>query len=196
MLAFVWKRLFKMAGWKTVGRLPSDVKKYIIVAAPHTSNWDFFYARATAYILDIKVNYLIKSDWLVFPLSIFFKITGAIGVKRKKGKKGLVDKLVEKINKVDELAIIVAPEGTRKAVNRWKTGFYHLAVQAELPIALAYLDYAKKEAGIGAIIYPSGNYYGDMFKIREFYKSITPKFPENYRINILPEFEFDKILDI
>ncbi len=196
MLAYIWKKLFKMAGWKTGQALPEDVRKYIVVAAPHTSNWDFFYARATAYIFNIKANYLIKSDWLVFPLGIFFKITGAIGVERKKGRKGLVNRLVERINEVDELALIVAPEGTRKAVDKWKTGFYQLALKAELPIALAYLDYKKKEAGIGAIIYPSGNYYGDMYKIQEFYKTVTPKIPKNYRATILPELEFDKMLDI
>ncbi|NLJ72551.1 MAG: acyltransferase [Syntrophomonadaceae bacterium] len=196
MLAYIWKKLFNMSGWKTGGSMPEDIKKCIVVAAPHTSNWDFFYARATAYIFNIKVNYLIKSDWLVFPLSYFFRKTGAIAVERKKNTKGLVDKLVEKINQVDELAIIVAPEGTRKAVERWKTGFYQLALQANLPIALSYLDYAKKEAGIGLIIYPSGNYYGDLYKMQEFYNTITPKFPKNYNINILPEFEFDKQLDI
>lgn len=189
MLAFAWKNLFKMAGWKTTEGIPKDIKKCIVVAAPHTSNWDFFYARAAAYIFNIKVNYLIKSDWLVFPIGWFFKMTGAIGVERKKGTKGLVEKLVEKINDVEELSIIVAPEGTRKAVEKWKTGFYQLALQANLPIALAYLDYAKKEAGIGTIIYPSGNFHGDMYKIQGFYRTVTPRFPKKYTVNILPELD-------
>lgn len=192
-MAFIWKLLFKLAGWKVEGGLPEEVKKCIVVAAPHTSNWDFFYARAAAYIFNIKVNYLIKNDWMVFPLSIFFKITGGIGVERKKTN-GLVDDLVKKITAADELAIIVAPEGTRKLVKKWKTGFYHLAVQAKLPIALAYLDYSKKEAGIGPIIYPTGDYHQDMLQIQEFYSTITPKNPETYKVNIIQEIEIAKKL--
>lgn len=188
-MAFIWKLLFKLAGWKVEGGIPEEARKCIVVAAPHTSNWDFFYARATAYILNIKVNYLIKNDWMVFPLSIFFKATGAIGVERKKKANGLVDDLVKKITAAEELAIIVAPEGTRKSVQKWKTGFYQLAVQANLPIALAYLDYAKKEAGIGPIIYPTGDYNQDMLQIQEFYRTITPKNPETYTVNIIQEIE-------
>lgn len=181
-----------MAGWKIEGVLPPDLKKCIIVAAPHTSNWDFFYARAAAYIMNVKVNYLIKNDWMVFPLSIFFKCTGAIGVERKKKTNGLVDDLVKKITEAQELSIIVAPEGTRKSVTKWKTGFYQLAVQAQLPMALAYLDYPKKQAGIGAIVYPTGDYYQDMLEIQEFYKTITPRNPDTFVVNIIEEIELTK----
>lgn len=192
-MVYIWKWLFKIAGWKVEGGLPEDLRKCIVVAAPHTSNWDFLYARAAAYIFNIKVNYLIKNDWMVFPLSIFFKKTGAIGVERKKTS-GLVDNLVQKINEAEELAIIIAPEGTRKSVNKWKTGFYHLAVKANLPIALAYLDYSKKVAGIGPIIYPTGDYHNkDMLQIQEFYRTITPK-NATYTVNIIQEIELNKQL--
>ncbi len=190
-MAFIWKLLFKMAGWKIEGGLPADLKKCIIVAAPHTSNWDFFYAIPALYLFKIKMNYLIKKESMVFPASIFLKRTGAIGVERKGDAKGLVDELAQKLKEAEELALVVAPEGTRKSVTKWKTGFYNIALKAELPIALSYLDYSKKIAGIGPVIYPTGDYQRDLLEIQEFYRSVIPKNPATYAVNIIQELEYE-----
>ncbi|HZK43757.1 MAG TPA: 1-acyl-sn-glycerol-3-phosphate acyltransferase [Syntrophomonadaceae bacterium] len=191
-MGWLGRLLFKLVGWKAEGEIPPEIKKCIIVAAPHTSNWDFFYALFAFYILDFKAKYLIKSNWMVFPLNIFFKLTGAIGVERKVKGNGLVDGIVKKIEKMERVSIVIAPEGTRKTVTRWKTGFYNLALKAELPLVLAYLDYDKKTAGVGLVIHPTGDYYKDMLQIQNFYKNITPKHPETYTVDILQGLEVTK----
>ncbi len=190
-MSYIWRLLFKLSGWKVEGVIPSDIRKCIVVAAPHTSNWDFFYAIATGYLMNIKFNYLIKNEWMVFPLKTFFKKTGAIGVERQKNAKGMVSSLAEKIKAADELAIIIPPEGTRKSVKKWKTGFYQIALQANIPMALAYLDYKKKHSGIGKIVYPTGDYQKDLLQIQEFYRGITPRHPATYTVNIIPEIDLD-----
>lgn len=170
---------FRLNGWKVDHELPPDIKKCIMVAAPHTSNYDFFYARAALYIMRCKVRFLIKQEWMRFPLGMFFKAVGGMGVERNKAS-NLVGKLAEIIRHSQEMVILIAPEGTRKLNSKWKTGFYYAALEANVPIALTYLDYKKKVAGIGLIFHPSGNFIEDMQKIQEFYKNITPRHPAKF----------------
>ncbi|MHB8918484.1 MAG: 1-acyl-sn-glycerol-3-phosphate acyltransferase, partial [Desulfocucumaceae bacterium] len=133
MMKFISKILFSLIGWQTMGSLPPEIKKCVIVAAPHTSNHDFYLARAACYIMNIKIQYLIKKDWMFFPLGLFFKATGAFAVDRKKSNK-LVENMVDLFNKSKELRILISPEGTRKTVKKWKTGFYYTALGANVPI--------------------------------------------------------------
>lgn len=176
--------ILRLIGWKTIGGLSPEIKKCVMVAAPHTSNHDFYIARAGCYALDVKINYLIKKDWMFFPLGLFFKATGGFGVDRKKSN-NLVNNLVDLFNRSAELKILVSPEGTRKTVKKWRTGFYYIALGANVPIVLCYLDYKKKTACIGHVIYPTGDYAADMVQVMEFYKNITPKYPENYKLEII-----------
>jgi 1-acyl-sn-glycerol-3-phosphate acyltransferase len=170
-------------GWQTAGSLPKDLKKCVIVAAPHTSNHDFYIARAACYAMDIKVTYLIKKSWMFFPLRLFFRATGAFAVNRNKSS-NLVNNIVELFNKSAELKILISPEGTRSKVKKWRTGFYYFAVGANVPIVLSYLDYKKKIACIGPVLHLTGDFARDMLSVKEFYKDITPRHPHNYHLII------------
>jgi len=173
-----------MGGWQVEGGIPAEVKKCVMVAAPHTSNFDFGITRAVFYMLDIKVRYLAKKELMTFPLGGFFKATGAISVERDK-KSNLVDHMVDILNRSEEMVILVAPEGTRKLSEKWKTGFYYAALKAEVPIILAFLDYKRKVGGIGHMFYPTGDLISDMQQIKDFYRNIIPRHPENFSLEII-----------
>lgn len=183
MLRILALLIFKVTGWKTQGGLPKGIHKAVMVAAPHTSNWDFIYARAALFIMRIPVRFTIKKEWLRFPLSLILNPLGALPIDRtpkEKGKKkqSTVQVMTNLFKKHDRLIILVTPEGTRKRVDKWKTGFYYVALHADVPIILAYLDYAKKEAGIGPVLQPTGNIEADIEAAKSFYRKVTPKFPE------------------
>jgi 1-acyl-sn-glycerol-3-phosphate acyltransferase len=170
---------FKLKGWKIKGEFPADIKKCVLLAAPHTSNWDFVYALAALDMMKKKVSFLAKKELFRFPLKGFLLRSGGIPVDRSKNN-NLVDQLAELLREKKELFLIVPPEGTRSAVKKWKTGFYHSALKGGAPIVLTYLDYSKKVAGVGTVIYPSGQLEQDFQKIKEFYMQIAPKFPDKF----------------
>jgi 1-acyl-sn-glycerol-3-phosphate acyltransferase len=181
--------LFTILGWKLQGQMPADIKKCIIVAAPHTSNYDFLLAVASFYKMSLPVKYLIKKEWLNFFLfKGMFKASGALGVDRSKSNT-MVDALADLIDSSNEnITLMISPEGTRKLVSKWKTGFYYTALKARVPIVLSSLDYAKKVAAIGPSFMPSGCFRRDMQIIKNYYQDITPKYPENFSLNIyLPD---------
>lgn len=155
------------------------LKKAVVIAAPHTSNWDFVYALACYKILNLPVKYVAKKELFRFPFSIMFKATGGIPVDRSKSV-NFVDAIIQKINQSEQLYLMMAAEGTRKPVDKWKSGFYHAALGAGVPIILGYLDYKHKVAGFGEVIYPTGNKEKDMERIRRFYADKTGKNPELY----------------
>lgn len=177
--------LFTIMGWKLKGRLSPEIKKCIVVAAPHTSSYDFLLAMAGFYKMKLPVKYLIKKEWLNFwPLGRIFRNSGALEVDRSKNTT-MVDSIVELITSSKEnIAIMISPEGTRKLVHRWKTGFYYAALKAKVPIVLSHLDYRTKTAAIGPSFMPCGCYRKDMIIIKNYYKNITPKFPENFSLEI------------
>lgn len=170
------KFILWLSGWKIVGTPPSE-KKYIMIAAPHTSNWDFIYARAAFYIMGIRLRYTVKSELFFFPLGAVLKSMGGIAINRK-AKGNMVDKMVQLYENWDSLTIMITPEGTRSYSPNWKKGFYHIAVGANIPISLGFLNYEKKEAGIGPLIYPTGDYEADLEVIQSFYRKIPGRFPE------------------
>ena len=170
------KIIFKFMKWKVVGSLTYP-KKCLVIAAPHTSNWDFLIGRCYAYIIGVVPKYLIKSELYFWPLSILIRWNGGIPVYRKTAK-NTVDQIVERLKTADNLILGIAPEGTRKRVKKWKTGFYHIAQKAEVPIVLMYMDYAKKEVGFLDVLYPSGDLQKDMEMIQEYYKDKVGKNPE------------------
>jgi len=173
-----------ITGWHV--RVPEEfrLKKAVMIAAPHTSNWDLIHALPGLWLGDYRPRFFIKDDFKKVPIiNWLLKWVGAIWVNRKK-RNNLIAHSVEMLNREKELILLVPAEGTRKAVPRWKLGFYHIAKQANLPILLSYLDYKKKEAGVGKIIYPSDDFEKDMLEIESFYKNITPKYPEKYNKQI------------
>lgn len=170
----------------------SECQHCVMVGAPHTSNWDFIYFLAAFDIMKIPVKFTIKKEWLKFPISLVMKPLGAVGIDRKPKTPGaeklsMVDAMANMLIENKNMAIVVTPEGTRKAVKKWKTGFYRVALKANVPIALGYMDYAKKEAGVGKIVYPTGDMIADLTEIIAFYKNVTPKFPELNSVN-QPDF--------
>ncbi len=176
------KKLFKWLGWKAVGDLPSGVDKVVLIVAPHTSNWDLLYGLCTVYIKNLPVKFAIKKEVMFFPLGPILKWLGAIPIDRslKKNtaiKYSQVDMMIQLLQTHQRLLLTIAPEGTRKYAPRWKTGFYHIATNAKVPIVLGFIDYAKKEAGIGPVFYPTGNIDQDMLQIQAFYKDKMAKYP-------------------
>jgi 1-acyl-sn-glycerol-3-phosphate acyltransferase len=174
---FLSQIVFKIARWHVNGHIPPDVKKCIMIAAPHTSNWDLLFARCAFYIMDVDVRYTIKKEAMVGPLGWLLKHMGALPVDRSKNN-SLVQTMIDILERSDKMVILVTPEGTRKYQPRWRKGFYYTAVGANVPIVLGYLDYPKKEAGVGPVFYPTGNVDADIEEIKSFYRTKTGKYPE------------------
>lgn len=174
--------IFWITGWTVGGEWPEGLKKAVLIAIPHTSNWDLLYARAAFYILDVPVRFTIKKEVMVGPLGWLIKGLGGIAIDRKrvsgKRKQTYTDAMISMLKDRDQLVIMVTPEGTRSYAPKWKSGFYHIAMGAEVPVVIGYLDYKLKEAGIGPVIYPSGDRDQDIRIMQDFGRKITPKYPE------------------
>lgn len=180
MWRFISRVIFFITGWKVVGEYPQEITKAVLIAAPHTSNWDFIFSRAGLFLMNAPVRFLIKKEWVQGPAGFLLKKLGAIPVDRspKTKSSGFVEEITSQFQNYDRLAIMIAPEGTRKRVTRWRSGFYHIALNANVPILFGYLDYRKKNAGIGGVFYPTGNYDEDLEKIKSFYRTVTARYPE------------------
>jgi len=173
-LTIFFLRLF---GWKLVDNIDRSITKGVCIGAPHTSNWDFVLTIPGLIALDVKFRYLIKKEWFFFPMSLLFRLTGGIPVDRSK-KNNLTEDLKHMLAKSDRLFIVFPPEGTRKRVKRWKTGFYHTAIDTNLPIIMGFIDYKEKTLGFGDVLYPSGDLKADFQKFEKFYSNITAENPE------------------
>ena len=176
------KLLFKLNGWKIVGPHVYP-EKCLVIAAPHTSNWDFLIGRCYAYIIGVKPKYLVKSELFLPILRIWIKFNGGIPVFRK-SKNNVVEQVVDMFGNATQLHLGIAPEGTRTKVVKWKSGFYHIATKANVPILLLAMDYGNKKIGIIHEFIPSGNFEEDMLLIQEKYQNIKGKIPENYNPKI------------
>ena len=168
----------KVIRWRVVGTLPSE-HKYVIIVAPHTSNWDFFYARLYSYIVKIQPKYLAKKELFVPFISYLIKLNGGIPVDRSKKNK-LVDFLSKKIIDSKTIILSLSPEGTRKKVDKWKTGFYYIAQKANVPIVIVGINYKKKEIGIIDKLFPTNNIENDMKRIQEQLTNISGKIEKNF----------------
>ena len=181
---FFCRIILKLMGWNVVGTFPSDVKKCILVAGPHTSMWDFILGRMAFYRFGIKVKFLIKKELFAFPFGGLLKALGGIPVNRNT-KNNTVEYVSGLFHKTEQLIIVITPEGTRKYNAHWKKGFYYIAQRANVPIVLAFIDYAKKEGGIGAVIHPSGNFADDFKIIEDFYRGKNAKYPEKFNLSAM-----------
>jgi 1-acyl-sn-glycerol-3-phosphate acyltransferase len=170
--------IFKIAGWKAIVTVDEPAKSVICVA-PHTSNCDFLIGKLYYWSLGRKSGFLMKKSWFFFPVGSILRSMDGIPVDRSKST-SVTDQVAEEFSKHDKFHVAITPEGTRSLVKKWKMGFYHIAVKANVPIQLAYIDYQKKEMGITGIIYSSGDEKADMVKVREFYKNVTAKHPEKF----------------
>lgn len=160
--------LLKILGWKVEGEFP-NISKVMIIFAPHISYWDGIFLVLTRVALGINASWLGKSSLFFFPLGILIRKVGGIPTERDKSE-GRVKKIADKFRQRDSLVLVIAPEGTRSKVSRWKTGFYNIANEAKLPILLMYLDYSRKVIGFGKVMNPTGDYDKDISDIKEYYQ--------------------------
>lgn len=177
MLCYLSKWLLKLLGWSTIADFPES-KKYIVIAAPHTSNWDFPLGILAAKALKLEVRWIGKHTIFRWPFGYFFRAMGGTPVHRGK-KADLIKQIAELFSQTDELAMALAPEGTRSKTDHWKTGFWHIAKAANVPIAMAYLDFGRKQVGLGGTFYPGDSIKKDFEQIRAFYKDRRGKNPAN-----------------
>jgi len=183
MKKIMGKFVLFITGWKAAYLKEYHTDKCVMIAAPHTSNWDLLYALAVYWKEGINAKFLIKDAYTKGLQGIFFKWLGAIGVDRSKNN-NMVEYAVSLFEQMDKLVLLVPAEGTRKRVKKWRMGFYHIAKNANVPVSLGYLDYKNKIAGVGGLITLSGSIDKDMRIIENFYKNIEAKYPELYNKKI------------
>jgi len=177
LYAVAWL-ILRLTGWRTSGS-PPDLPKYVIIGAPHTSNWDFVLCIVFAFAFRRKIFWMGKHSLFRFPFSPLFRWMGGIPIDRTKPH-GVVAQTIEKFNSTDRLIIVLAPEGARKRVTKWKTGFYHVAHGAGIPISVAFLDYKRRLCGFGPLLTPTGDIDADMRRITAFYATITGRHPNKF----------------
>lgn len=166
---------YKRQGWTEFNANPA-LRKCVVIAAPHTSNWDFVFFLGAATALDIPLSFLGKKSLFRWPFGSALRELGGLAVDRSSSQ-NYVQSIAEEFERRDDFMLTIAPEGTRSAVARWKTGFYHIAVQARVPLVLGMMDYARKRVGLAEAFWPTGNYAEDMKKVLAFYQTTTPKYP-------------------
>lgn len=170
--------LFWITGWKIAPNFPDGIKKAVLVHAPHTSNLDFFIGYAAFRIYRINTKFLIKKEAFKGPMGWIVKGMGGIPVDREK-KSNIIEFATELIRDNDEMLIMFTPEGTRKYNPDWKTGFYRLAQNAEVPIIITFIDYKNKVGGFGPDFKMTGDVDKDIAELKEFYKTIQGRHPEH-----------------
>ena len=180
MIKSIGKLLLKISGWKLDITVPiHTVPKCILIAAPHTTNWDFYYTKIAFWAMDIPLKYFIKDAWTKPWYGFVIKSMGGIGINREQ-RSNMVEFGAELLQKSEHLYLLNTPEGSRSRAEKWKTGFYHIAKNAQVPILLAYADYEKKMTGIGKIINLENKTQEEVFEeIENYYKNVKGKFPEN-----------------
>ena len=167
-----------VSGWSFEGALP-DEPKFVIIVAPHTSNWDFVVGVAALFSLGFRVSFLGKDSLFKWPLGVFMRWLGGVAVDRSVSRDRVAE-AVGAFNTSEKLVLVVAPEGTRKRVEDWKTGFYHVAHGANVPIVPVAFDYGTKTVRLGPPFRTTGNARADIALLKEFYRGVTPKTPENF----------------
>lgn len=163
-------------GWKAVGTPPAD-RRCVIIAAPHTSNWDFINFLGLTNALGIDAHFMGKKSLFRWPMARFMRDMGGVPVDRSSSH-NVVEAMVAEFAARKEFMLVIAPEGTRSAVQQWRTGFYHIAMGAGVPLVCGLMDYATKTGGLGPAIMPSGDYAADMEAIIAYYRTATPRHPE------------------
>jgi len=174
--------ILKLIGWKVNCQMVFNFKKAVLVVAPHTSSLDFWLGRLTFWYLNLPINFVIKKEYFKFPISNILKALGGIPIDRKKSA-GSIEQIARYFDSNDKVFIAITPEGTRKFTKNWKMGFYYIALKAKVPIILCYVDYKKKECGMGHTIIPTGNIEEDLKILYNFYKGVNAKYPEKFNLS-------------
>lgn len=176
ILPHVARFLLWLGGWTAVGKVP-DVKKAVMIAAPHTSNWDGFWAIVYVTYIGLDAHWFVKKSMFWFPLGNLLRAFGAVPLNRERAGSA-VSAAISAFDEHDEFYVGLAPEGTRSKMRGWKSGFYRIAEGANVPVVLGFLDFGTKRLGLGPAITLTGNRNADMAIIKSYYSSISGRWPE------------------
>lgn len=168
-----------LTGWRFEGTKPPE-RRYVLLAFPHTTNWDGLLLVALTQRIGLHLSWMIKDEWTRGPAGGLLRRVGAIGIDRSKSHH-VVDAMIDQFKRSDELVLGIPPEGTRHRTEYWKSGFYHIALGASVPVVPGYIDYSRKRGGLGPALHMTGDVRADMDRIRAFYAEKAPvaRFPEN-----------------
>jgi len=170
--------ILKIFGWKIDPHTPAGINKAVVLMGPHTSNWDFVIGKIAFAKYGIKSKFLIKKELFFPPLGWLLKAMGGIPVNRK-GNNNFTDQAVAYFNENEKMFMVFTPEGTRKYNPTWKKGFYYIALKAQVPLYIGYIDYSKKTGGFHSVFEPTGNADADIREIKKILSNYKGKFPEN-----------------
>lgn len=173
-----------LLGWRMVGAIP-EYPKFVLVGAPHTSNWDFLIAMLFNYASGLRFKWIGKASLFKRPFGTIFRSLGGIPVVRE-ARSNYVAQIARLFEASEKLVIAIAPEGTRQQKDYWKTGFYYMALASRVPIVLGFLDYARKQIGLGPVLHPSGDIQADFHLIQDFYADKQGAHPDNKNTVALP----------
>jgi 1-acyl-sn-glycerol-3-phosphate acyltransferase len=180
VLRWICTAILRADGWRIEAGLPEGLSKCVLIAAPHTSNWDFVYLLLASFALRLNIYWMGKASLFGWPFGALMRWLGGIAVDREQSG-NLVAASVEALKNAEgPVQLVVPPEGTRSRVRRWKTGFYYIAVGAELPILPAYLDFGQRRLGLGPVFHPTGDIERDMPQIQAFYAPMRGKNPQQF----------------
>ena len=183
LLSYPARLVLWALGWRIEGGVP-DLPKYVLIIAPHTSRWDAIIWLAMVLSLRIPVRWFAKHTLFWPPFGWLLRALGGISIDRRQNENKVL-RAVRALQEHDEMILGLAPEGTRSYRDSWRSGFYYIAVKAEVPIVMAYTDFTKKVGGIGGILYPTGDEQVDMEKVRAIYDPVAAKNPEKKSIIML-----------
>lgn len=179
---YLAKIIMRLLGWRIEGKLP-DIPKFVLIGAPHTSNWDFLLFLGVIFSLRANVRFMGKAEMFRFPVGWFFRFCGGIPVDRKKST-GLVEQMVKVCHESEDFILTIAPEGTRHQVTEWKRGFYHIAKNAGIPIVMAIVDGRHKTVRIGQVFQPTEDMEADMRTIKGYFEGVVGIHPRRKYITI------------
>ncbi len=174
-LSYLARRALHLFGWTVVGQ-PPDTPKFVLIAAPHTSNWDLLIMLLVAATFRVRLRWFGKAELFRPPGGWVMKALGGVPVNRSQ-RNNLVQVMAQRFRQEENFVLALPPEGTRKKAPHWKTGFYHIACEAQVPIVCGFIDYGQKETGIGPVLMPTGDIDTDMEVFRTFYENIRGKYP-------------------
>lgn len=171
IFSFIFKKLL---GWRIDGDLSPHIKKSVVIVAPHTSWHDFYLGIFSRKILNLQINFIGKSELFRFPFGWYFRWVGGAPVERKSNQ-NTVQQVTAIFESREEFRLAIAPEGTRKKVDTWRSGFYYIALEAKVPIICVAFDYATKTVKIDKPFYPTGDFQTDLDELKSFYKGVVGK---------------------
>ncbi len=178
-MRYICKIIFKLWGWKVTNSKPID-KKAVVIAVPHTSAWDFIIGKLAYASMGVPTTMLIKKEFFKFPLGGILRALGALEVDRGNRKSTLIQQLVAEFESREEMYLTITPEGSRSKREKWKRGFYEIAMAANVPVYLGSIDYGKKVCDLGERFMPTGDFEKDIRYIQRKYRNVTAKNPESF----------------